>query len=274
MEIPPINVQDLPFEVAIYLVSVIRAGANENYSAIRPLELFETRLSPQEKYDYDIVRMLFNAGQLFVHPDSPPEAFTPLVDGQIDRIYIGKVMWLWRPTVSDAQRKEPWRLAAEIESMFREGNWPKRWREAGEHIEVWRKIALNECFAYLQHSLEQHQMTFQPGDKTTQTFLSLLNDFSVGQMWSFIWRAAKDAAAYYQRGGISKQQAANSVIGSIQRQGERALAENWEVPNYRRIPQLPVSMVSQVLFVTALKIGDNWIECSLKNQISSKPNNT
>ena len=120
-------------------------------------------------------------------------------------------------------------------------------------------------------------MSFKPGEKTTQTFLSLLNEFSVGQMWCFIWRAAKDAAAYYQRGGVSKKQAANSVVGSVQRQTERAIAGEWEVPNYRRIPQIPNSLVTQVLFVTALKIGDNWMEYSLKqwgNQSMSNKSNT
>ncbi len=172
IEIPPIDIQNLSLEEAVYLLSVIRAGANENYSAIRPLELFETRLSPQEKYDYDIVRTLFYAGQLFIHPDSSPDAFTPFVEGKIDKIYIGRVMWLWRPTTDDGERKEPWRLAAEIENVFRTGKWPKRWIDSGEHIGLWKKVALSECFAYLQHSLEQHQMSFQPGDKTTQTFFS------------------------------------------------------------------------------------------------------
>jgi len=273
IEIPPVDPQDLSFQEAVYLLALIRAGAYENYNAIRPLELFEIPLSPQEELDYEIIKTLFHNNQLFVHPDSSPDAFTPFVDSKIDKIYTGKVMWLWRPTISDKERKEPWRLAAEIESIFKTKEWPETWRESGEYIELWKKIALNECFKYLRHSLEQHQMSFNPGDKTTQTFLSLLNDFSVGQMWNFIWRAAKDAAAYYQRGGISKQQAANSIVGSIQRQGERALAEKWEVTNYRRIPQIPVSIVTQVLFVTALQIGDNWMEISLKgwNDITTKP---
>ena len=264
IEIPLVDPKDLSFEEAVYLLALIRAGAYEDYSSIRPLELFETPLSPQEELDYEIVKTLYRNNQLFVHPDSSPDAFTPFVDGKIDKFYVGKVMWLWRPINNEVEKNEPWRLAAEIEKIFKTDNWPTQWKENEEHIELWKKIALNECFVYLQHSLNQHQMSFTPGEKTTQTFLSLLNDFSVGQMWCFIWRASKDAAAYYQRGGVSKKQAANSVVGSIQRQAERAIAGEWDVPNYRRIPQIPVSMITQVLFVTALKIGDNWMEYSLK----------
>ena len=251
------------------MLALIRAGAYENFSSIRPLELFDVPLSPQEELDHEIVKMLYRNNQLFVHPNSSLDAFTPLIDGKIDKFYTGKVMWLWRPTINDKERKEPWRLAAEIENIFKAGEWPKQWAEKGEHMLLWKKVALNECFVYLRHSLEQHQMSFNPGEKTIQTFLSLLNDFSVGQMWCFIWRAAKDAAAYYQRGGISRQQAANSVVGSIQRQAERALAGEWIVPNYRRIPQIPISMITQVLFVTALKMDDNWMEFPLKKWSSS-----
>lgn len=265
IDIPPVNPHELSFTESVYLLAIIRAGAYENFSAVRPLELFETPLSPQPEFDYEIIKELFQGNQLFVHPDSSPDAFTPFKDGKIDKIYTGKVMWLWRPTTREKERNESWRLAAEIENVFKTGAWPKRWIENDEHLELWKKVALNECFVYLRHSLDQHQMSFTPGDKTTQTFLSLLNDFSVGQMWNFIWRAAKDAAAYYQRGGITKQQAANSIVGSIQRQGERALAEGWEVTNYRRIPQIPISMITQVLFITALKIGDSWMGFPLKN---------
>jgi len=273
IEIPPLDPRELSFEEAVYLLALIRAGAYENFSSIRPLELFEIPLSPQEELDYEIIKMLYRNNRLYVHPDSSPDAFTPFVEGKIDKFYVGKVMWLWGPITNEKEKHEHWRLAAEIENIFKTEDWPRRWIEQGEHIELWKKIALNECFVYLHHSLQQHQMSFTPGDKTTQTFLSLLNDFSVGQMWNFIWRAAKDAAAYYQRGGISKQQAANSVVGSIQRQGERALAEKWEVTNYRRIPQMPVSIVTQVLFVTALKIGENWMEIPLKGwkDVETKP---
>ncbi len=266
-EIPPLDTRDLSFKEAVYLLALIRVGAYENFSSIRPLELFETPLSPQEEFDYEILKTLYQNNQLFIHPDSSVEAFTPFVDGKIDKFYVGKVMWLWRPTTNEKEKNEHWRLAAEIENIFKAEDWPQKWTGQGEHIELWKKVALNECFAYLQHSLGQHQMSFNPGEKTTQTFLPLLSDFSVGQIWCFIWRAAKDAAAYYQRGGISRQQAANSVVGSIQRQAERALAGEWVVPNYRRIPQIPVSLVAQVLFVTALKIGDNWMEYSIKKWI-------
>ena len=126
IEIPPVDPQDLSFEEAVCLLALIRAGAYEDFSSIRPLELFETPLSPQEELDYEIVKTLYRNNQLFVHPDSSPDAFTPFVDGQIDKFYVGKVMWLWRPIKKAKGENEPWRLAAEIENIFKTEDWSKR----------------------------------------------------------------------------------------------------------------------------------------------------
>jgi hypothetical protein len=87
-------------------------------------------------------------------------------------------------------------------------------------------------------------------------FSHLLEEYSVAQAYNFIWRAAKDAAAFYQRGGVNKQYAANTVVRAIQRQAERALSEGWEVKAYRRDFRCPQSMIGQILFDTCLQIGD------------------
>jgi hypothetical protein len=55
---------------------------------------------------------------------------------------------------------------------------------------------------------------------------------------------------------IPKQQAANSVVGNIQRAADRAQAEGWNVKPYGRDRRCPQSMVSIVLFDAVLKIGE------------------
>lgn len=71
-----------------------------------------------------------------------------------------------------------------------------------------------------------------------------------------MWGSAKDAAAYYMRGGVSKQQAANSVVGRIESKFERALANKWETKPFNRNFKLPVSVISQVLYNTVLQTDD------------------
>jgi hypothetical protein len=40
------------------------------------------------------------------------------------------------------------------------------------------------------------------------TLASVLQNFSVAQVYNLIWRAERDAAAFYQRGGVTRPQAA------------------------------------------------------------------
>lgn len=79
-------------------------------------------------------------------------------------------------------------------------------------------------------------------------------------MINFNWRAAKDAAAYWLRADIPKHQAANSCIGSIQRQGDRARAGAWDVKSFSRPWQMPISSVSHIFFTVALKTPDMMSE--------------
>lgn len=58
------------------------------------------------------------------------------------------------------------------------------------------------------------------------------------------------------RSNTPKAQAANSVVGGIERKFERYLANNWEIKAFRRDFRLPISIVSQVLFNTTLHTDD------------------
>ena len=80
---------------------------------------------------------------------------------------------------------------------------------------------------------------FSIGDKTIAVINELLDSFSVSQIYSIIYRAITNATRYYQEGGVSKKQAANSVVSRCQGFGERALIDGWELARYKRIKELP-----------------------------------
>jgi len=121
-------------------------------------------------------------------------------------------------------------------------------------------MALWECIEYLIFTLAEHRLELNPGEKTLEMFSHLLERYSVSQIYSFIWRASKDAAAFYVRERVTKQHAANTVVGTIQRMAEKADAEGWEVKGYRRDFRLPQSLMSEVLYNAVLKIGSAGFE--------------
>jgi hypothetical protein len=215
----PIDVQSLTLTDIIYLIAIMRAGAYENLSKIMPLAMFDNPLSPTQDFTAEIVKHLYNRELLYVHPDSEPEAF---VDGDISRFYIWHVYYV--PPASIESPDNPSGLFNELLSLIN-GVWSEKWCE--EALALWKRVALEEAKEFLLFVLNEHHFEFSPGEKTNQYLEYALQSFSTTQVFNTIWRAAKDAAAYYQREGISKKQAANAAIASIQRISERAVAEGW-----------------------------------------------
>jgi hypothetical protein len=245
-----IEAETLALEDIVYLISFVRLGAAEGFSFIRPLGSITDLLSPQKHLDYDLLKRLYRRELIFVHPNSDIDAFDFEGD-DFKSFNLDKVFWVLPRGANGVSTQ---RFIADAENLLKTKEWPERWRE--EAYILWKQIALEECLQYLGMVLEEHRLPFNPGEKTNLMFENLLEEYSVAQAYNFIWRAAKDAAAFYQRGGVNKQHAANTVVGAIQRQAERALSEGWEVKAYHRDFRCPQSMIGQVLFNTALQIGD------------------
>lgn len=245
----PIDPRKLSFENAVYLLSFIRLCATEDFSFATSVDSVEDHLSPTTDMDADIIKQLFRENLIFVHPNSPADAF----DGEkAERFYLFKVLWNLPFGLASENPKD---FTNDLEAIFRTSDWPNEWRES--RLWLWKKVALNECLQYLAVALGEHGLNLNPGEKTVLVIINLLEDYSVAQIYNMIWRSAKDAAAFLVRERVTKQHAANTVVGAIQRYGERAKAEKWDIKSYGRHWSCPQSMVSQVLFNAVLRIGDD-----------------
>lgn len=245
-----VNPEDLSLESAVYLLSLIRFCANEDITLAKPLnsETFHKNLSPKANFDYEILRKLFQEDIIKPHPDSPIDAFR---GEEAETFYLDKVFWIL-PILPNTNHSKY--LVMRLEEIFRLGVLPSEWLK--DSLIIWKKIALNECLQYLDQSLREHNLTLTPGEKTILVINNLLEDYSVGQIFNMIWRASKDAAAFLVRMKVTKQHAANTVVGAMQRYGENAKIEGWEVKSYRRPYSCPQSILSQVFFDSVLKIGE------------------
>lgn len=247
---PPLEIGSVSFEYAVYLLSFIRTTASENLLVYGPLITTKEPLSPNTDFSFEIVRQLYRSGLIAVHPNSQVDAFK-FNNGEPNTFYVDKVLW---SLDFGGSSEETQGTVTELERIFRTEEWPEHWYS--ERLLLWKKLALQECLTYLKVVLNEHGLDLTPGEKTYMVFNNVLEEYSVGQVYNMIWRAGRDAAAFYMRGGVSKPHASNTVVGSIQKQADKARAEGWETKAYRRDRRCPESVLSQTLFNTALKIGE------------------
>lgn len=229
----------LDLKSIIYLLAIIHALSNEDLSAIEPLNDYpDYTLSPAPIFDRCILRHLIDKHLLLINLDSSPEAVELNAD---DTATINLAMSTFDFALD---RQEIYKFIdgfLDIEAL-------QNIRHSPEFIELCKLIQLQECIAFLIVKLEEHQLYFSPGEKTQNTIRQCLESFSVAQIYNFIWRATRDAAAYYMRSNVSKKQAANTVVRSISRSLEQALAYDWDVKAFSRNYDLPQSSLSYVIF--------------------------
>lgn len=256
MKLSPTESEEFSLRDAVFLISLIRTGGSEDLRSISPLNTMVDPLGPQADYSIDMLRHLSDRGIIQPHPASSPSAFE-WEGEQLAGYDLGKVHW----GIPVGGRQLPFGDLQEVlESKLRKGpeEWPESWQ--AELPVLWREIILSEALRYLIYCLKDHHFDFTPGDKTRLVLRSALEEFSLAQMWNQIWKCSKDAAAYYQRGGVGRAQAANSVVTRIQGYGEYAKANGWEIRPSRRERNIPIPMVVSVLFSTGLSIGHTYQE--------------
>lgn len=241
------DITALDLKSTIYLLATIQALGAETLSSIEPLYDYPAcTLSPDFSYDQTILRYLLDKHLLLISLNTRQEA-VEFNENDLASISFG--MSTFDLALSQCQ-------ITELTSDFFESNAIHNIRQAPEFIELCKEIQLNECLGFLKAMLEEHKLSLVPGAKTKQVLTQCLEEFSVAQIYNFIWRAATNAAAYFMRSNISKRQAANSVVGAISRYMEQALANDWDVKSFKRNYSFPQSSLSRIVFNTVLGTDD------------------
>lgn len=244
---------------AVFLAAYGRAGLTENQRVLMSLDYVseqKIRLAPDVSIEIDFVKQLYHKHILQIHSFNKTDIFSKVTSQNDWSFSTTKTNWFFPR--SDNAPDQPSSLFPDLEQAFIRSNWPAHWHE--EVFPAWKQMALWECLEYLDFTLAEHRLEINPGEKTLEMFAHLLERYSVSQIYSFIWRASKDAAAFYMRERVTKTHAANTVVGTIQRMAERAEAEGWEVKGYRRDFRLPQSLMSEVLYNAVMKIGSEGFE--------------
>ena len=244
----PPEPESLSLAEAVYLLSLVRVGASEDLDYIARLVDFETPLTPWPEFDIEVVEALRERGLIDIHPGSHVGAFE-FEEGMPVRYYPRSVHW--RPLIG-ADAPEIRNYLDQLERMFRDMDWPESWLE--QTVDLWRLVARYECLEYLADRLNEHNIPFELGERSISVVDGLLKSFSVSQIYNIIWGRVRDATAFLSRTPAKRIRGAEYAVVSMQKFGDRAAAEGWDLKKYGRSWALPVSMVAEVLYNTALQL--------------------
>lgn len=245
------NIKSLSARQAVFLYALIRHSGNEELTG---LDTFVSNnpepFSPNTDFDNKILNELRRERLILIDPSSDLDHITLEENGSLN-FYLNRVKW--HIPISDSYSSLSQftsHLHDHISSMTYVEN------EYSELFQLCQDLNLEECLDYLQYTLNQHQFSFKPGEKTIRILENILEKYSVSQVYNFIWAAAKNAASYYMRENIPKKQAANSAITNLEKRFEQAQANGWDIKSFRRRYDIPQSQVSRVLFNILLQTDD------------------
>ena len=248
-----IDIRELDIKMKLYISALLRASLSEDLEDINPISssaLILTPITLNNKYETKIVTFLKENGLIIFSPNTRLNSVT-IENNEIIRYFPLDVTY--RLNISNDE------LDIEIdELLYLEDRIEK---DEKLLLRLWLEIGLYECLEYLYSRLDEYSLPSQYiGKKTILSIESALNNFSISQVFYFIWNASKNAAAFYQKDNVTKKHAVNLVAGNISRNMERAIAENWHVSKYGRAFNCPQSIVSEVFFNRVLKIGDSGFD--------------
>ncbi|WP_312478573.1 hypothetical protein [Stutzerimonas nitrititolerans] len=253
------DVTSFTTEQCIYLLALLKLAATEDMMEISELSTIQYGMfTPTKDLDHQALKSLLHSGIIYISPTSHLTSIEITEKGI--SYYIDSVRW--RVSLQD---KGCGPIYAVLEDEIRQ-----RLSCQGPAIlmELCHEISLHECLAFLDESLSEHRLGYEYGEKTVAVLRAALEQYPVAKVYNFIWRSARDAAAFYQRKQTSKAHASRTVVGSIERQCQQALANSWDVKAYKRNFRMPQSSLSRVVFNTLLGTDDAGFNILIKELFS------
>ncbi|MGD9108465.1 MAG: hypothetical protein PVI75_04770 [Gammaproteobacteria bacterium] len=249
--------QDLSLREAVFLITFYRGCVGDDMATGELSNLDECLLSPTEELTATIIRYLRAAEILNVDPTSDPRAFVWNEKEVPEQFYINSVKYR---LLLGEDPNFVCQYIKDLESIAysSSSNWPRSWIEDSYY--VWKELVLHECLQYFEYIAEEHGLKAPLGDKTRLMFENLMCDFTLGQIYNFIWRSGQSAASYYMRKEVPRKRAGNAMVGYCQRSADRARTEGWEVKSYDRNYNCARSELNCALHDVFLHSGDRELD--------------
>ncbi len=245
---------ELTLRDALYFLSVARHSLSEDFYSISPFSENDPLLAPTFEFQNDIVKHLYAKGLISISSESDVSAFE--FDDELtqtEAFYPVRVIWEFLPSMTDGEKRN---YLKQVEARVKNDDWSQAWN--ADKAAIWQHISKFECFEYFSYLLSDRGYEQEKyGQKTHSVYESLLERYSVSQVFNLSWQAVRDTTDYIVRQNLPKYHAKNTFIGAIQRKADKYQAEGWELRCSRRDFNCPQTVISSTFFDVFLGLGQS-----------------
>lgn len=241
---------DLSLEQAVSLLSLMQCygpAKIKNSMRFRLSNFSKMPFAPSGGYGEDLLSRLIEAGLVKISG----QANTKFIALSKNKMAITfNAQWSLPDTFSSE-------LIHDIEARVVECDWPTPWYEQVSDLAL--DIALAECREFYDYCAAKRMFPEANEHSITAMLRNLLEDFSTEQCFRIIQSCAQYASDFMVKQTATPRQAADYMIGACQRWADKARANNWVVPAFRRNFHCPRSMVNYMLYNFILKTHDDGL---------------
>lgn len=126
----------------------------------------------------------------------------------------------------------------------------RQFTDAGRLRELWLTYATTDCIAYLYAMMSQHQLALdkEKDSEIRAAIRTALQNHSVSEIWSVIWKIEKDAGELAQRHYSNEARAAATIPGKFSRHLEKVVKGQRQFSNWTRPHYQPAGTIGQVFY--------------------------
>ncbi len=205
-----------------YLGAVLKAGLDRKYLLIDLSHGVPDELAPMHEYRELIVAELLERKIITTYIPSRN------IDDKVARDLLGKT--LYDICISDADKNK--------EELIIQLMYPEKVSSnfKNDAMSLLKEIQIYEAVEYMMRTLQHFNLPiFEFEQRYELLFQQILNEYSQGQLFNFIYTAIRNQAAYSKIGKKEYVPISNYIYKSISGRFEKARMDNWKIINFNRV---------------------------------------
>lgn len=224
----------------------------DDTGVIGPLYKYRSasRISPTREYTSIILSRLIDDGLILVDPDTDLRMLdcqSPNFPYDFNMDYVQYLV-----DVNEESLEESFQILAE-------GDFYNPETDVKGAAELWKELAVEECFEYLTYHSKDVGFGCPAQHKPRAMLNFLLDSFSVSQVFSIISNRLSYASKAFlsANGKMTRTHALNYTVSGCYSFGTNAINKGWKIYSYNRPYGTKLPSLCDYFYNSVLKIGEN-----------------